>query len=134
MQNNREIEPKYMQKIGIREGDIVKISGITKNTAAVCLPMSNSDLQEIVAPKMEVEFFEQSWKKDASSSENHHLWASFMQCRCFQREWQPTIKLGKFPESQIRSENIAEAELVTRATMNNSRKNDVRIPIKSGLF
>ena len=25
-----KIEPKYMQKIGIHEGDIVKISGITK--------------------------------------------------------------------------------------------------------
>ena len=43
-----KIEPKYMQKIGIHKGDIVKISGITKNTAAICLPMSNLDLQEIV--------------------------------------------------------------------------------------
>ena len=112
-----KIEPKYMQKIGIHEGDIVKISGITKNTAAICLPMSNSDLQEIVAPKMEVEFLNNPGKK----MHPHPKIIIYGPVSCnvdVSREWQPTIKLGKFPESQIRSENIAEAELVTLATMN----------------
>ena len=112
-----KIELKYMQKIGIHEGDIVKISGITKNTAAICLPMSNLDLQEIVAPKMEVEFLNNPGKK----IHPHPKIIIYGPVSCnvdVSREWQQTVKLGKFPESQIKTENIAEAELVTLATVN----------------
>jgi hypothetical protein len=111
-----KIEPQYMQKFGIKEGDIVKISGNTKSTVAICLPMSDSDLQEInAAPQMEVEFLNNPEKK-AQYYPKIILYDPVLYNVDILRKWQRTVKLSKFSESSIRSENIPEAKLVTLAT------------------
>ncbi|KAF6245438.1 hypothetical protein [Nitrosopumilus sp. b2] len=116
-----KIEPQYMQKFGIREGDIVRISGNTKSTAAICLLMSDSDLQEIDTREIEVEYLNNPEKK-APQYPKIILYGPVSCNVDILGEWQQTVKLSKFPESQIKSENIPEAELVTLATVNIAEK------------
>lgn len=116
-----KIEPHYMQKFGIKEGEIVQIIGNTKSTAAICLPMSDLDFQEVDSPEMEVEFLNNPEKK----AQHYPKIILYGPVSCnvdISREWQRTVRLGKFPESQTRSGDIPEADLVTLATMDIAEK------------
>ncbi|BDQ30343.1 hypothetical protein NZNM25_10160 [Nitrosopumilus zosterae] len=116
-----KIEPHYMQRFGIKEGEIVKISGNTKNTVAMCLPMSDSDLQEIDTREIEVEFLNNPEKK-VQHPPKIILYGPVSCNVDILGGWKQTINLSKFPESQIKSESIPEAELVTLATVNIAEK------------
>ena len=116
-----KIEPHYMQEFGIKEGDIVKISGNIKSTAAICLPMSDADFQEVDEPELQVEFLNNPEKK----AEHFPKILLYGPVSCnvdVSREWQRTVKLIKFPENQTRSEDLPEAEVVTLATMEIAEK------------
>ena len=60
-----KIEQRYMQDLGIKQGDVVKISGSTKSTAAVCLQADPGELEELMAssPDPEVEYLNDPGKK-----------------------------------------------------------------------
>ncbi|KFM22159.1 hypothetical protein AAA799B03_00181 [Marine Group I thaumarchaeote SCGC AAA799-B03] len=116
-----KIEPHYMKKFGIKEGEIVKISGNTKSTAAICLPMSDSDFQETDEPEMEVEFLNNPEKKVQHFPKI--ILYGHVSCNVdVSHEWQRTVELSKFPENQTRTEELPEAEIVTLATMDIAEK------------
>ncbi|MGY5149671.1 MAG: hypothetical protein ACW9W3_06380 [Candidatus Nitrosopumilus sp. bin_68KS] len=116
-----KIEPHYMQKFGIKEGEIVKISGNTKSTAAICLPMSDLDFDEVDLPEMEVEFLNNPDKK-APHYPKIILYGPVSCNVDIPRDWQRTVRLEKFSELHTRSECIPDAELVTLATMDIAEK------------
>jgi len=73
-----KIEPHYMKKFGINEGEVFRISGNIKSTAAICLPMSDADFQEVDKPEPEVQFLNNPEKKAQHYPKNHTLWSSIV--------------------------------------------------------
>lgn len=110
-----KVEPLYMREFGIREGDIVKISGGAKSTAAICLPMSDSEMREADEPEMEVEFLNDPGRR--ARRYPGIILCGPVSCNVdTSAEWQPTVCLGKFPKPEAGSDDIPEAEVVTLGT------------------
>ena len=110
-----------MQKLGIKQGDIVKVSGKTKSTAAIYYPMTLLDLQKTETPEMKVEFLNNPEKKVQPLPKI--ILNGPVSCNVDpSREWQRTVILSRFPESKVKSENIPEADTVTFATMDMAEK------------
>ncbi len=109
------VEPRHMQGLGITAGDVVWISGGARSTAAVCLPMSDSEMRETDGPEMEVEFLDDPGRKA-------HRYPRIILSRQVSRNvdvqagWQSTVCLGRFTKLEAGSGGAPEAETVTLGT------------------
>lgn len=116
-----KIESQHMQKFGIKEGDVVRISGSTKSTAAICLPMSDSDMQETGEPEREVEFLDDPGRK-ARRYPRIILYGPVSCNVDILMGWQPTVYLDKFSKHKMVSDGIPEAEMITLGTFEVAEK------------
>lgn len=118
-----KIEQRYMQNLGIRKGDVVKVSGNTKSTAAVCLPTEPGELEEIAAmsPDPEVEYLNNPEKK--MQFPPRAIIYGPISCNVDQTmDLHRTVTISKFPESQGSVENVCDAQTVTLATLDLAEK------------
>ena len=110
-----KVEPRHMQEFGITAGDMVRISGGARSTAAICLPMSDSEMRETDEPEMEVEFLDDPGRKA-------HRYPRIILSRQISRNvdvlagWQSTVCLDRFPKLEAESGGAPEAETVTLGT------------------
>ena len=116
-----KVESRYMRKFGIKEGDVVRISGSTKSTAAICLPMSDSDMQETDESEREVEFLDDPEKR--ARRYPGIILCGPVSCNVDTlMGWQPTVYVDKFSKPETTSDCIPEAEMVTLGTIEVAEK------------
>ena len=116
-----KVEPRHMREFGIEDGEIVKITGGARSTAAVCLPISESDIQETDEAEVDVEFLNDPGRK----ARRHPRIMLHGQVSCnvdATTEWQRTVFLSKFPKPGVGSEDVPEAEVVTLGTVGVAEK------------
>ena len=116
-----KVEPQHMREFGIKDGEAVKITGGARSTAAICLPMSESDIQDTDEPEVEVEFLNDPGRK----ARRHPGIILHGQVSCnvdVAAEWPHTVFLSKFPRPRVGSEDVSEAEVVTLGTVGVAEK------------
>ena len=116
-----KVEPRCMREFGIEDGEIVKITGGVRSTAAICLPMSESDIQETDEHEVEVEFLNDPGRK----ARRHPGIILHGQVSCnvdVATEWPHTVFLSKFPRPEVGSEDVPEAGVVTLGTVGVAEK------------
>ena len=116
-----KMESQHMQKFGIKEGDVVRISGSTKSTAAICLQMSDADMQEIDEPDRVVEFLDDP-KRKAHCYPRIILYGPVSCNVDILMGWQPTVYVDKFSKQEMVSDSIPEAEVMTLGTFEVAEK------------
>lgn len=115
-----KVEPRHMQEFGITAGDVVRISGYTRSTAAICLPMADSEMRETDEPEVEVEFLDNPGRKA-------HRYPRIILSRQVSRNvdvqagWQSTVYLSRFPKLEDGT-GVPEAETVTLGTLDVAEK------------
>lgn len=112
------IELEHMEKLGIKNGDIVKVSGNNKSTAAICLPMDKNpdDTAQIAKPQdMEIEFLNNPHKKFLLPK---IILSNLVSCNIDPTVgWNQLVKISKFSQKQGQLESIPEATVVTLGTI-----------------
>ena len=108
-----KIESDYMDKLGIKDGDIVKISGKC-NAMAFCFSLNNKELQKAKSQEPEMEYLnpghkEADYPRILMSSPIHSN-------ACPSRRLQ-LVKLEKIPSEEFKNQ-VPEAETITVGTMN----------------
>ncbi len=118
-----KIEPRHMQSLGIKQGDVVKVSGNTKSTAAVCLQADPGELEELAAlsPDPVVEYLNNPKKK--MQFPPRAIIYGPVSCNVDQTmDLQRTATISKFPGFQGSAENVCNAQTVTLATIDLAEK------------
>ena len=116
-----KVEPQHMREFGIGAGEVVKITGGARSTAAICLPMSESDIQDAGGPEVEVEFLNDPGKK--ARSHPRIMLHGHVSCNVdVAAEWPRTVFLSRFPRPEVGSEDVPEAEVVTLGTVGVAKK------------
>lgn len=106
------IEPDFMEKLGVKSGDIVKVTG-KDSCAAFCFPLDEEELEKLKLQDVKVEYLNQPDKKID--------YPRIVLSSLVDRNVRPSrpmrfVKVEKFP-TQNPQNNIPQASLVTLGTM-----------------
>ena len=116
-----KVEPRHMREFGIRDGEVVRITGGARSTAAICLPMSESGMQDTDEPEVEIEFLNDPGRK--ARRHPRIMLHGHVSCNVdVAREWLQTVFLSRFPKPEVGSEGGPEAEVVTLGTVGVAEK------------
>ena len=116
-----KVEPRHMREFGIGDGEAVRITGGARSTAAICLPMSESDMQDADESEVEVEFLNDPGRK--ARRHPRIILHGPVSCNVdVTTEWQRTVFLSRFPKPEVGSEGVPEAEVVTLGTVGVAEK------------